>query len=263
MQLFDTWVGELDAPAYRDFELPATQLLIEELAPRRYARDSLFQGSNHLLSSLVRTGANVLSVDWRMDLAQLREQFGDRIAMQGNVDPVSLLASPEAIARRASISRPSDRGRGHILNLGHGILPETPVENALAFVRAGQSASLEDAVRVACRAMRHLEPAGMSDLPHSDLNLELERERFHISQEFLAHYNRPGPRYTSYPTAPVWQDDFGPDDLERAYANRPKRRARRFRSTCICPFARACACFAPATWSSPRTTASRLPTSTR
>ena len=58
----------------------------------------------------------------------------------------------------------------------------------------------------------------MSDLQHhSELNLELDRERFRISPDFLALYNRPGPRYTSYPTAPVWRDDFGPADLERAY----------------------------------------------
>jgi oxygen-independent coproporphyrinogen-3 oxidase len=57
----------------------------------------------------------------------------------------------------------------------------------------------------------------MSDLQNSGLNLELEREQFRISPEFLTLYNRPGPRYTSYPTAPVWREDFGPDDLERAY----------------------------------------------
>ena len=57
----------------------------------------------------------------------------------------------------------------------------------------------------------------MSDSQHHDLNLELERERFRISPEFLALYNRPGPRYTSYPTAPVWRDDFRLEDLDRAY----------------------------------------------
>src|SRR5882724_1307648 len=57
----------------------------------------------------------------------------------------------------------------------------------------------------------------MSDLPNSELNLELNSERFRISQDFLALYNRPGPRYTSYPTAPVWREDFGPDDLENVY----------------------------------------------
>jgi uroporphyrinogen decarboxylase len=80
-----------------------------------------------------------------MDLAQLRERFGDRIAVQGNIDPSVLLASPETIAGAVHHAIRQTGGRGHILNLGHGILPETPVENALAFVRAGQSASTENA----------------------------------------------------------------------------------------------------------------------
>jgi uroporphyrinogen decarboxylase len=149
VQLFDTWAGELDAPAYRDFELPATQLLIEELAPNDTPVILFSKASNHLLSSLLRTGASVLSVDWRMDLAELREKlgrekFGDRIAIQGNIDPSVLLASQGAIAGSVNEALRQTRGRGHILNLGHGILPETPVENALAFIRAGQSAPLEN-----------------------------------------------------------------------------------------------------------------------
>ena len=142
VQLFDTWAGELDAAAYRDFELPATQLLIEELAPGDTPVILFSKASNHLLSSLVRTGATVLSIDWRMDLAQLREKFGDRVAIQGNVDPSVLLASPKAIAGAVNHAISQTNGRGHILNLGHGILPDTPVENALAFIRAGQSVPL-------------------------------------------------------------------------------------------------------------------------
>jgi uroporphyrinogen decarboxylase len=140
VQLFDTWAGELDAAAYRDFELPATQLLIEELAPGETPVILFSKASNHLLNSLLRTGASVLSVDWRMDLARLREKFGDRIAIQGNIDPTVLLASQEAIEASVREAFQQTRGRGHILNLGHGILPETPVENALTFIRAGQSA---------------------------------------------------------------------------------------------------------------------------
>jgi len=144
VQLFDTWAGELDAAAYRDFELPATQLLIEELAPGDTPVILFSKASNHLLNSLLRTGASVLSVDWRMDLAHLRETFGERIAIQGNIDPTVLLASSEAIAASVHEALRQTRGRGHILNLGHGILPETPVENALAFIRAGQSALPEN-----------------------------------------------------------------------------------------------------------------------
>jgi uroporphyrinogen decarboxylase len=143
VQIFDTWAGELDAAAYRDFELPATQLLIEELAPGETPVILFSKASNHLLNSLLRTGASVISVDWRVDLAQLQEKFGDRIALQGNVDPTVLLASPDAITASVHEVLRQTRGRGHILNLGHGILPETPVENAQSFIRAGQSAHLE------------------------------------------------------------------------------------------------------------------------
>ena len=79
-----------------------------------------------------------------------------------------------------------------------------------------------------------------------------------VSEEFLAKYNRPGPRYTSYPTAPVWKDDFGPDDLEKQFAG-AKKRARRSRSTCTFPSAKACACSARATCRFTRTSASRIP----
>jgi uroporphyrinogen decarboxylase len=77
-----------------------------------------------------------------MDLARLREKFGDSVAIQGNVDPSVLLASPEAIAGAVDHAVSQTKGRGHVLNLGHGILPDTPVENALAFIRAGQSVLL-------------------------------------------------------------------------------------------------------------------------
>jgi uroporphyrinogen decarboxylase len=145
VQLFDTWAGELDASTYRDFELPATQLLIEELAPGDTPVILFSKASNHLVDSLVQTGANALSVDWRMDLAALQRNFGRGVALQGNVDPCVLLSSPGAIVHSVQQALRQTNGRGHILNLGHGILPETPVENALAFIRAGQAARLETA----------------------------------------------------------------------------------------------------------------------
>lgn len=144
VQLFDTWAGELDAGAYRDFELPATQLLIEELAAGETPVILFSKASNHLVDSLAQTGADVLSVDWRMDLSALQHKFGRRIALQGNVDPCVLLSSREAIVTAVQQALRQTSGRGHILNLGHGILPQTPVENAQAFIRAGQSARVED-----------------------------------------------------------------------------------------------------------------------
>ena len=142
IQIFDTWAGELDAAAYREFELPATQLLLSELAAGDVPVILFAKSANHLLESLVKTGASVLSVDWRWDLGALRERLGRRVALQGNVDPCVLLGPPEVIARAARHAVEQTGGAGHILNLGHGILPETPVEHALEFVRAGQSAPL-------------------------------------------------------------------------------------------------------------------------
>jgi uroporphyrinogen decarboxylase len=139
VQIFDTWAGELNLASYREFEWPATQLLIEELAPNvpvlLYSKNT-----GHLLDLLATTGADVLSVDWRQDLAALRARFGRRVALQGNIDPCTLFAPPHVIAQAARNAVEQTQGLGHILNLGHGILPQTPVEHAQEFVRAGQSA---------------------------------------------------------------------------------------------------------------------------
>jgi uroporphyrinogen decarboxylase len=140
VQLFDSWVGELDAATYRDFELPATQLLLAELAAGDTPVILFTKGSGHLMEHIAEVGADVLSVDWRADLGALQKRFGRRMALQGNVDPCILLGPAEAITGAAQAAVERTGGSGHILNLGHGILPETPVENALTFVRAGQAA---------------------------------------------------------------------------------------------------------------------------
>lgn len=144
VQLFDTWAGELDASGYREFELPATQSLISELAADQTPVILFAKGANHLIELLAQTGANVLSVDWRMDLNALQKRFGRQLALQGNIDPCVLLGPEETIARAARQGVEQTSGLGHILNLGHGILPNTPVEHALAFVRAGQSAPIAE-----------------------------------------------------------------------------------------------------------------------
>jgi uroporphyrinogen decarboxylase len=147
VQLFDTWVGELTLQQYREFALPATQLLIDEIRAGDTPVILYTKASSHLLTAAAESGANVLSVDWRVDLATVREQLGTRIALQGNVDPCVLLG-PEAVVRsaaREAVEKTS--GVGHILNLGHGILQQTPVENARAFVEAGQAAPVAEHVR--------------------------------------------------------------------------------------------------------------------
>lgn len=140
VQLFDTWAGELTPGEYDEFELPATRLVIEALAGTGVPRILFAKGSAQHLASLAKTGANVLSVDWNTDLAEARRKLGNGVALQGNVDPSILLRGETEARSAAREAAEKTGGFGHILNLGHGILPNTPVANAKAFVEAGQSA---------------------------------------------------------------------------------------------------------------------------
>ena len=110
VQIFDTWVGELTLDQYREFALPATQLLIEEIGAGDTPVILYSKASGHLLAAAAESGANVLSVDWRVDLATVREQIGPRIALQGNVDPC-LLLGPEAGVRGAALRSCRAHGR--------------------------------------------------------------------------------------------------------------------------------------------------------
>lgn len=139
VQLFDTWCGELNLRDYREFALPAVQEIVAGLgktAPVIYYT----KASNHLLSAAGDSGAEVLSVDWRVDLGGLRKTLGPRIALQGNVDPAVLFAPEETIRRVTQETAGALGGVGHILNLGHGILQHTPVESARFFIETGQQA---------------------------------------------------------------------------------------------------------------------------
>jgi uroporphyrinogen decarboxylase len=138
VQLFDTWCGELNLTDYREFALPAVQQIISAIrgsAPVIYYT----KASHHLLSAVSQSGADVLSLDWRVDLAELRKQLGPRIALQGNLDPAVLFASGDHVVRSTREILAQLGGIGHILNLGHGILPATPVENAKLFVETGRN----------------------------------------------------------------------------------------------------------------------------
>ena len=146
VQLFDTWAGELSKTDYDEFALPSIQLLLDELHAGEAPVIYYSKASSHLLDSISRTGADVLSVDWRIDLAGARaicrKRSGAPFAVQGNIDPSLLLGPVEGIRRAVQEAIASTGGIGHILNLGHGIMPETPVENARAFIEAGQTAAL-------------------------------------------------------------------------------------------------------------------------
>jgi uroporphyrinogen decarboxylase len=140
VQLFDTWAGELTRDEYEAFELPATRSMFASLDAPGVPTILYGKGSSHLIELQAQTGADVLSVDWRTDLAVARRALGDGVALQGNVDPNILLGEEKAIREAAREAVEKTAGVGHILNLGHGILPTTPVQNARAFVEAGQTA---------------------------------------------------------------------------------------------------------------------------
>jgi uroporphyrinogen decarboxylase len=139
VQLFDTWCGELSLQDYESFALPAIQAVISGIMPGvpviYYTK-----ASAHLMSAVSRSGASVLSVDWRADLGALRKMLGPKIALQGNVDPAVLLGPAEKIREATQAAVAALGGVGHILNLGHGIFKQTPVDSARLFIETGQRA---------------------------------------------------------------------------------------------------------------------------
>jgi uroporphyrinogen decarboxylase len=136
VQLFDTWCGELSLHDYENFALPAVQEIISALASEAPQTPVIYytKASHHLLPAVARSGANVLSVDWRVDMRALREKLGPKITIQGNVDPAVLFSTPEEIRIATQEAVSALGGTGHILNLGHGILQHTPVASAKLFI---------------------------------------------------------------------------------------------------------------------------------
>jgi uroporphyrinogen decarboxylase len=146
VQLFDTWCGELNMADYERFAMPAVREIISRVkgeAPVIYYT----KASYHLLPAVAQSGADVLSVDWRIDLAAARAALGPRIALQGNVDPAMLFAPAEKIRTTTLETAGKLGGVGHILNLGHGILQGTPVENAQLFIETGQGVEFGASVK--------------------------------------------------------------------------------------------------------------------
>jgi uroporphyrinogen decarboxylase len=130
VQIFDSWVGCLSVDDYRQYVLPRTTQLVQAL--KRSGAPIIYFGTDSatLLSSMKETGADVIGLDWRIPLDEGWVKLGDRGAVQGNLDPVVLFSDwPEIEVRTREILRRAGGRAGHIFNLGHGILPETPVEN--------------------------------------------------------------------------------------------------------------------------------------
>ena len=138
IQLFDTWAGELNRSDYEEFALPYTQKIFQAIGTR-VPRILYLNGCSAILESMADSGADVISIDWRISIADAKQRVGDRVALQGNLDPCVLLGPEDRIFAKTREILEQAGPVGHILNLGHGILPPTPVENARSFIKFGQS----------------------------------------------------------------------------------------------------------------------------
>ena len=141
VQVFDTWAGELAPDAFSEFALPYAERVLARVRAAGAPSVLFVNGCAGKLGSLARCGADVLSLDWRIALSDVRAQIGEGVALQGNVDPCVLLSTPRAVSEAARAAMLQAGPVGHILNLGHGILPETPIECARAFVEAARQAA--------------------------------------------------------------------------------------------------------------------------
>ncbi len=135
LQIFDSWVGVLTPGDFEQFALPYVKRIIQDLKgtglPIIY-----FANNGATLIDLAKTsGADVLGLDWRIDIGDAVQRVNGKVALQGNLDPCALLLPPAQLEKRVSrILAGGKQARGHIFNLGHGILPQTPPEQAKIFV---------------------------------------------------------------------------------------------------------------------------------
>jgi uroporphyrinogen decarboxylase len=134
VQLFDSWVGCLSPDDYREFVLPHTRDVIRDVTAG-VPVIHFGTGTTSLLELMREAGGDVIGLDWRVRLNEGWERVGHAVAVMGNLDPVVLFAKQDVLREQARRVLDQAAGRkGHIFNLGHGILPETPVENVIALV---------------------------------------------------------------------------------------------------------------------------------
>lgn len=142
IQIFDTWGGILSQEDFEEFSLRYITQVISTLKSRIpvivFCKDC-----GHSLEKIAATGAQVVGLDWTTDIGKARQLIGSTVALQGNLDPTMLFSTPERIETGVKdILAKFGKGNGHIFNLGHGVLTETPVENVKAFVEAVKKYSI-------------------------------------------------------------------------------------------------------------------------
>jgi len=140
VQLFDTWAGLLSPEDYRAWVLPTHQRIAASVDRRRAPFILYVQDGGHVVDAMIEAEPDVISLDWRLDWADAAKRAGSRVSVQGNLDPTALHASREEIFRRVrAIASAAGAARGHVLNLGHGCHPDTPVAGVRAFTDAARA----------------------------------------------------------------------------------------------------------------------------
>jgi uroporphyrinogen decarboxylase len=135
LQLFDSWVGALSPADYRQRVMPHSQRAIEIAQGADVPIIHFGTNTNGMLELIRDAGGDVIGVDWRIDLDKAWRRLGSGVAIQGNLDPIALFAPwPELRQRAESVLEQAAGRPGHIFNLGHGILPQTPVDNVRRLV---------------------------------------------------------------------------------------------------------------------------------
>ena len=135
IQIFDSWAGALSVEDYREFCLPATTALVQQVQQMGVPVIYFGVDTASLLPAMRETGADVIGLDWRTPITEGWKAVGHGCGIQGNLDPIALFAPEEVLRKRVAEVLQQAGGRpGHIFNLGHGIVPGTPVENVIRVV---------------------------------------------------------------------------------------------------------------------------------
>lgn len=135
VQMFDSWAGQLSPEDFETFALPYQQRIVEQVKATHPDTPLILyiNGSAGLLELMAQSGVDIVSVDWTVDMAVARQRLGASIGVQGNIDPCVLFGPKEFIRDRILDTVRKAGNQGHILNLGHGVLPNTPEENVAFF----------------------------------------------------------------------------------------------------------------------------------